>query len=366
MFGPGFGECVVLHMGDGNWAVIDSCLDVASKRPAALAYLDRIGADATKSVQLVVATHWHDDHIQGISEVFQTAVNSVFACSGAVQPPALNEVLSRWMGTRFLAGGSGIDELHGVMAELKKRSADSRYVTPRLATVGKTLWPITGKPNSMGMIIKSLSPSDAAVLVAIGRLEGVLSASNNRRLRLPNLQQNDTSVVMSVEAGGHRVLLGGDLHVRGDRSFGWLAIVDDHAGADARHHGFKVGHHGSQSSYHEELWGKLLVEQPFAVTTPFVGGKVRLPSVSDCERILAKTKNAYLTAPPLPAKFRDANRAVERTVEEATLSVQMVPGKYGHVRLRKNVEKPLTAPWRVELFGAAISMEDYVRSMNVS
>lgn len=360
IFGPGFGECIVLHLGDGNWAVVDSCLDPTSKQPAALHYLNCIGVDAANAIQLVVATHWHDDHMQGISRVFQTAVEAVFACTSAVREPDFEEVLAAWTGTRFLTGGSGVDELRSVMVELKKRSTHSRCVVPRLASAGKTIWPVPGKSNPLAMSLKCLSPSDAAVLATISRLNGVVPRSAKVRRRLPNLLENDTSVVLSVEAGEHRILLGSDLHVRADRSFGWLAIVDDHAGVDARHHAFKVPHHGSPSGDDEEVWRKLAVEQACAVTTPFVDGRVRLPSVADCQRILARTKSAYLSAPPLSAKFHDSNRTVEKTVMEVTRSVQFVPGKYGHVRLRKKLDETPGVSWRVHLFGSALSMADYV------
>lgn len=361
MFGPGFGECILLHLGDGNWAVIDSCRDATSKKPAALQYLSSLGANPATSIQLVVATHWHDDHMDGISTVFQTATSAVFACTGAVQQNDFKEVLAAWTGTRFLPGGSGVDELRSIMVELKKRRTNSRHVAPKLASVGKSLWPANGKPNPLAMCIKCLSPSDAAVLATISRLKGVTPANSKIRRRLPRLLENDTSVVLSVEAGGHRVLLGGDLHVKGDRSLGWLAIVDDHAGVNAKHHAFKVPHHGSPTGDHDEIWDKLVVGQTCAVTTPFVGGKVQLPSVADCKRILSKTQNAYLSAPPLAGKFRDANKTVERMMQEATRSLHFVPGKYGQIRLRKNLSDAHDAPWRVELFGSALSMADYVR-----
>lgn len=364
VFGPGFGECILLHLGGGNWAVIDSCLDATTKQPAALQYLSSLGANPATSIQLVVATHWHDDHVDGISRVFETATSAIFACTSAVKEPDFKEVLAAWTGTRFLPGGSGVDELHSIMAELKNRTTDSRCIAPKLAIAGRVLWPISGKPDPLEMSIKCLSPSDAAVLATISRLKGVAPASSKIRRRLPHLLENDTSIVLSVEAAGHRILLGGDLHVKADRSLGWLAIVDDHVGVDARHHTFKVPHHGSPTGHHEEVWDKMVADQTCAVITPFVGGSVRLPSINDCQRILSKTQNAYLSAPPLPGKFRDANKAVERTVQEATRSVHFVPGKYGHVRLRKDLLEAPDAPWRVELFGSAVSMADYVRTTN--
>jgi hypothetical protein len=88
----------------------------------------------------------------------------------------------------------------------------------------------------------------------------------------------------------------------------------------------------------------MLIPEPLAATTPFVKGSVRLPSVTDCHRILSRTRRAYLTAPPQPGKFRDPNRTVEKTVTEVARLVQLVPGKYGHVRLRGSASE-LRSQW---------------------
>jgi hypothetical protein len=106
-----------------------------------------------------------------------------------------------------------------------------------------------------------------------------------------------------------------------------------------------------------------VVPEPWAVTTPFVSGRVRLPSGSDCRRILNRTRGAYLTAPPIPGKFRDANRVVEKMVSEATISAQFFPSKYGHVRFRKRVDQKVDSAWRVEMFGQAVRLEDYLASV---
>lgn len=180
------------------------------------------------------------------------------------------------------------------------------------------------------------------------------------RRRLPNLKRNDASVVLSVQVREHQVLLGADLQVRMDRGFGWMAIVDGIEVGAATHQVFKVAHHGSRNADHDDVWSRMLIPQPWAATTPFVSGDVRLPSVDDCRRVLNRTPNAYLTAPPQPAKFRDPNPTVEKTVNEATLSAHFVPGKYGQIRLRKRIEQSVGSAWHVDLFGQALRMEDYV------
>lgn len=56
LLGPGYGESIVLHVGNGVWVVVDSCLD-RDGRPGALRYLEGIGLEPAQSVALIVATH---------------------------------------------------------------------------------------------------------------------------------------------------------------------------------------------------------------------------------------------------------------------------------------------------------------------
>jgi hypothetical protein len=356
VFGPGFGECVVLHFGSGEWGVVDSCIHPDSKRPVALHYLESLNVNVAQSIRLVAGTHWHDDHMQGVSSVFQAAESAVFACTSAVREPDLKQILATWTGTRFLAGGSGIDELNKVMLELKKRRDRTRYPAPRLCSANTILW----QQAPPGALVRALSPSDAAVLATIARLTEFAPMRSKMRRRLPDVEPNDASVVVSVEVGEHRVLLGADLQVRQDRGLGWMAIVDAHLAGTQPHHGFKVSHHGSENGDHDEIWNQLLIRKPWAVITPFVSGKVSLPTASDCRRLLSRTSNSYLTARPQAARYSDGNRAVEKTVKEATRLVQVVPGAFGQVRLRKKIHAPANTPWAVELFGKAATVEDYV------
>ena len=356
VFGPGFGECIVLHLGVGQWAVVDSCLDPVSKRPAALHYLESLGVEVAKAVCLIVGTHWHDDHMHGISAVFREAKQAVFACTEAVLEPDFEEVLGAWLGTRSLAGGSGVNELRSILAALKERSRGTNYPMPRLASANKVLWERLVSPCGR---VRALSPSDAAVVVSMARLRTMIPRTSRVRRRLPNIQPNDASVAVSVTVGQQHVLLGADLQVRADRGLGWFAILDTISSEAARHHGFKVAHHGSPNADHPDIWRRMLVQEPWAVTTPFVSGNVRLPSGDDCQRILGQTCKAYLTASPHPTKFRDPDRAVQKTVTEATVSAHFVPGKYGHVRLRKRIEDSTDEGWQVELFGNALRMDDH-------
>lgn len=296
--------------------------------------------------------------MQKIGSVFKAAKSAIFACPQAVQTPDFNEILSSWTGTRFLAGGSGLDELHLVMSELNKRKDDIRCPAPVMASTNKSIWERKDQPSVM---VKALSPSDAAVLAAIARLKNLTPRNSKLKRRIPSVQPNDTSVALALQIGNHRVLLGADLELCADAGLGWKAVVNSFDKNDVKHHGFKIPHHGSPTAHHEDVWDQMLTNEAWAVTTPFVSGAIKLPSVADSQRILDHAKSAYLTAPPHPAKFRDSNHTVEKTVNEATISVHVVPGRYGQVRIRKNVDASPNVPWDIELFGDALAMSDYVQ-----
>lgn len=110
VFGTGFGESIVVHLGLDRWVVVDSCRNPNSKKPVALEYLGEMGVDVPESLLLVVATHWDDDHIGGLAEVFAFAKNAVFACPATVNEDEFKHILATVTGTRQLYNGSGAGE----------------------------------------------------------------------------------------------------------------------------------------------------------------------------------------------------------------------------------------------------------------
>src|SRR6516225_10111580 len=84
VFGPGIGESLVVHLGWGSWMVVDSCMNEARDKAVALDYLEQLGIDVASQFKLIVVTHWHDDHIRGISQLLGVARSAIFACSAAL------------------------------------------------------------------------------------------------------------------------------------------------------------------------------------------------------------------------------------------------------------------------------------------
>src|SRR6266496_6305280 len=76
--GGGYGESIVVHIGHNNWIVVDSCIDPVTKDSLPLKYLESIGVNPEISVKMIVCTHWHDDHILGISQLLKSSKNAMF------------------------------------------------------------------------------------------------------------------------------------------------------------------------------------------------------------------------------------------------------------------------------------------------
>jgi glyoxylase-like metal-dependent hydrolase (beta-lactamase superfamily II) len=124
VLGPGRGECIILHLGHNNWCVVDSCVDVGKSEAAAVEYLSSLGQRTLDGVRLLVATHWHDDHIRGIASALRAFNNARFCCSIALnskQFVALVELTSD-----ALPGDTGLDEFANVYKILVERSQQTR------------------------------------------------------------------------------------------------------------------------------------------------------------------------------------------------------------------------------------------------
>ena len=85
-FGPGFGECIVVHVGEGKWVVVDSCVESGErdKRPVAERYLRALNVRLESDVILIVATHWHSDHICGLGRLVDLCSGAEFSCANAL------------------------------------------------------------------------------------------------------------------------------------------------------------------------------------------------------------------------------------------------------------------------------------------
>ena len=351
VFGPGYGECLVLHLTNNQWVIVDSCVGAGSARPTAAKYLTSLGINLATDVRLILATHYHDDHIAGIGELLEQCTRARFACSMALNSRDWTKLTEIYRGY-LVTGGSGVDEIRRVMRELKRRADQREVAAPIFCIAGRILRePLLNAP----VVLTCLSPSDAAVAAMHTRIrEKLLPRARRRRLAVPGLESNDGSVVLAIRVGSASALLGADLEERNRPGLGWQAVLDSGVAGSDRCDGLKVPHHGSSTAYHPDVWGRLIEPKGWAVVTPYNRQKKPIPTKKNCERIQRMTEWSFITSPPGWSRFRHPNPTVQKTAEEATVKIGPEQPKDGHVRLRKATIN--AGDWRIDCFGQAVPL----------
>jgi hypothetical protein len=347
VFGPGFGECILIHIGVNEWIIIDSCLDSRSGRPVALDHLLRIGVDPSDRVKLVLATHWHDDHIGGLSEVFEACRGARFSCSSALTKVEFLE-LSEILNTKpIYASSSGMTEIQRVFNLVHKRG-----IRPLYAIADRPIFTKSSAPNCQ---ITALSPSDAEHHRFLQAISALIPTQKATKFRCPDLQPNDVSVATWAKVGATDMLLGADLEEHGSTSRGWSAIIASPNRPSGFAALFKIAHHGSITGHHDGIWTTLLVPGVVAVLTPWNKGR-KLPTDADCARIKGLTSNGYLTSRAVVSSLKStAQAAVARTVRESGIKVRSVDGPTGYVQFRRKLSDQ-DASWDIRLSSEAISL----------
>jgi hypothetical protein len=350
IFGPGKGESVVVHLGHGEWIVVDSCIDQADKSNPALRYLERIGVNVSSQVHLVVATHAHDDHFAGIADLFRRCESAKFVCSSAVTSEeffALTEIDEK---LERVMRASALSEYREIIQHVEERGRSVAGLRPMVRANNQKVLLGRGSSKDLPMRVTALSPSDEAITRALRTLARGAALEGDRR-RLPAHDPNELAIALWVQVGDHAALLGADL-LSGPQGCGWGAVLAEFV-PDFPASLFKVPHHGAPNAHHVEVWATLVAESPVALLAPYRAGSTFRPADSDRERICALTDRAYITASPrIPA----ARRSVKRTAASLGPLAKGVHdpwGRSGQVRARCN---GVDGVWTVELSDIARSL----------
>lgn len=354
LFGPGYGESILLHIGGDEWVIIDSCIDEFTSRPAAICYLESIGVDPAKSVKLVVATHWHDDHIRGLGETVNLCKNAEFVCSTAIKNREFIQLVEIYRGQGTQHSGTGVSEFLSIFDILKKKG-----VQPKWAIADRAIWrhPLSCANLSTECHIHSLSPSDQEITKTFKSISGLIPSEGEFPRRVSAPKQNESAVVLWVKIGIQNVfLLGSDLEENGNKQTGWSAVLDSLTSKGEVASVYKVAHHGSITGNHQPVWEEMLEKNALAILTPFTRGRY-LPSQDDIFRLNTQTKNAYITTTSNSGlKIKKRDRLVKRFVDKYTRYIKVAELPCGQIKMRK----PLTATadgWVIELIGGAAQLQ---------
>ena len=275
VFGPGYGECIVVHFGSDKWGIVDSCLD-ESGEPAALAYLRSIGVRPERAVVSVSASHWHDDHIKGLAEIVRVCKSARLGFGAALRTEefvAFLQVHEDQPAKKLDRGGTEL------LKCLKFAGTNGKPIKPlQEDTVVVDFEPGT-LAHGCRVEMRALSPSGThfqEFLANVG--EFLLSSEGEAKTRISQPSRNALSVAMLLTVGERAVLLGADLEETRDPRKGWRAVVAARRGRGPLAHVLKVPHHGSKNAHNAEVWTEILAKRVWSVVTPWIR------AVVDCQR----------------------------------------------------------------------------------
>ncbi|MDA3788835.1 MAG: MBL fold metallo-hydrolase [Desulfobacula sp.] len=338
LFGPGIGECIVCHIGDDKWLIVDSCLHPETKQPIALKYLKSLGIDVAKSVEIVVISHWHSDHIRGASQIVSECSEARICYPAALLKDEFLSFLSAYSGADITSivdrKTSATKEFESIVVTLKKNcEANGNYKYEYLSPILNNTLLYESHSQNFNICIRSLSPSNKSYHNAIEQFASMIPKVKDIRTVVPIPKQNDNSIVLWIQINDTYLLLGADLEETMDPLSGWSAIVDSKQCPQGQANIFKIPHHGSINGHSDEVWHKMISDSPICMLTSKLGGRGSIPKETDIERIKSYSPNLFCTKIPKGPKVK-RDRTVEKMCKGIIKDRHILSGDIGHIQVR--------------------------------
>lgn len=339
LFGPGFGECALVHLGAQNWMIVDSCIDQRRGAQPALAHLEALGLEPATVVKVVLITHWHRDHVRGMADVVAACSSAEVFLSEALTSEELL-ALAHMDGASTVRVANPSSEFLRVQTAISNRSDGMGGL--RILNLARSNQILFRQGPQVAEAV-ALSPSQNDVATTRARFADVLTLGDEERRMIKEPDPNGCAVAVSVALGKHAILLGSDLEQTSSATTGWRAVVNSHRGALPRAQVFKIPHHGSISGHNDDIWNQF-VHNPISVLTPFRNS--RLPRPGDISRLNALSSETYSTASSLPITPSQP-RGKDIALKQSARNVYDTEGKCGHVQVRSTPGRP--DEWTVRL-----------------
>lgn len=301
-------------------------------------------------VGVIVASHWHDDHVRGLGRLVEQARAADVSCANVF---ARNEFVQyvQTIGKGSLATDGGkVSEIRKVFGVLQQRGGIARR-----ATAGRVLkiWH-PGGDGSARCELTSLSPSDRDLELFFEAVARQIPTLIETKRSATALEPNLTGVVLHLKMPRFSALLCADMEVIADEARGWRAVLSEAQRLDLQPASVvKVAHHGSPNGHSEDAWMRMILPRPIGVVTPFnkQPAERKLPRDDDLLRLSAATSRLLLTAPRTGrAARRDRDATVLRSLRESGITMRDLDLPIGMVRLRRRFEAD---EWAAEVFPPA-------------
>ena len=331
VFGPGYGECAVIHIGSGKWAIIDSCLD-DNLEPSSLSYLRKLGVAIETDVISVSASHWHDDHVKGLAKTIDACQSARLSFGSALQSKEFIAFLCAHEFQPIQKLDRGGTELLNCLKVLKR---SNRSIRPLIEDALIFDFEEGYLDHSQRVEMRALSPSGQQFEDFLQRIATFPECSKGQpKGRISEPSRNDLSVAMLLTIGSQGVLFGADLEQTSNPKKGWSAVVANRRGRQPLSHVFKIPHHGSQDAYNAEVWDEMVARKPWSIVTPWRKGGRNLPKAADVARLKRYSTKCYITSASLPSPKKRHDRETMKLIQAAKLNIGTSIYSAGRVTMR--------------------------------
>lgn len=294
VFGPGFGESIVINIPNVGWGVIDSCLGKVKrqKHNPALEYLK---SKQVSRLAFIILTHPHGDHFQGFDQIighYLGKIDRICYYSG----DGLREYRT-YLAKKGVLGEPGLRELGNFLKrveEAKGRGARIIKLAERTEIIRK------GQYGEHEIEILALSPSAEsqrqyaellfkAIPTKDGDVPGLIYGKDN--------QHNLIASALYCQIGQLKLILGSDLEIGNNDQTGWKGVLANKDSPDLSAHVVKVPHHGSPNAFYEPVWGKFSQKSHLvSVITPYMRLSAPLPTGEILQKISCYSHVIAITA----------------------------------------------------------------------
>jgi len=342
--GGGYGETVLIKIAKDSWIIIDSCINPFTREPLALEYLSKIGVDFS-CVNLIVCTHWHNDHIKGLAKVLSECKNAEF-CFSSVHDLDKFLLLCEIDYSKTLKGSiSSTNEFASCLEIINNRETQFTRAQCNLILYST-------KIDSVEFILYALSPSPKTIADFDSEISELITDFGERSAAIINKSPNEKSVALLLKFGEHRVLLGSDLEVGKDDNEGWRHIVKHSKVIDENKSKlYKIPHHGSHNGYLDKIFNLLVDSDSILKLTPYKSSGI--PREEMLEKYSEHSNTIYLTSNTVISKKpKKRSPSIEKMISRSAISLIEARFSQGIVRSRLDFSIP-GETWKVELFEAA-------------
>lgn len=351
--GGGYGESIVLHIGNNHWIVIDSCIDPFTKKSLPLEYLENLGVDVANDVKLIVCSHWHDDHILGLSNLLKECTNATFCFARTSDRKKFLSLVSldyrKFKGKISISSTIEFNECIEIInnrnSVIKEASSDKLLISENINDLYKSE-------------VFSLSPSDYTIQEFNEEISTLITEYGSRNKKIIVQSPNSKSVVLLIKFGNHRAILGSDMEISSDERKGWHNIIEKSFVVDKKASYFKVPHHGSKNSYHTRIWSELLLSNPIATLTPWNKG-IKLPQPNMLKLYCSHSDAVYMTKINESYKPKKRDRSIEKFIKKMNYKLWEVKFQKGIITSKINIIED-EASWEIKLHENAVHINEAI------